>query len=141
LRGNRSKSTQSHDSYVREEHSTLKVHVNSGRTLSFDLQDKGERAEWLRLAGNPTFQETITGLAVLNDRTLHTLPVPKGFIRIEFTADRVVDRKTGKTIGERLDCQADGVKVSEMVYYSKTPRVTRVDLLRVGRQVFRSKDD
>jgi len=100
----------------------------------------GERAEWLRLAGDPSFQETITGLAILNNRILHTLPIPKGFRQVEFSADRIEDRKNGMIVGERMECQADGILVSEIVYYSKTPRITRVDLLRVGRQVFRSKD-
>lgn len=116
----------------------LKVHVTDGRTLSFDLNDEGQRGEWDRLAASSAFQSTIRGVALLHNHTLHVVTLPKGFRSLRFSAELLKQRAGGKeqVLGEVVVCQADMIRTSLTVFYKPTSRVARVDTVRSGRQRF-----
>ena len=116
----------------------LKVHLSDGRTLSFELGDEGQRQEWDRLSASSAFQESIRGVALLHNRTLHTLPLPKQFRSLRFSAGLLVSKggEVGKVTGERVVCQADAVRVSITAYYTQTPKMVRVDVMKTGWQRF-----
>lgn len=112
----------------------LKVHISDGRTLSFELGDEAQREEWEKLSASSAFQESIRGVALLHNRTLNTLPLPKQFRTRRFSAGLISAReKDGeRVLGERVVCQADTVRVSITAYYTRTPKMVRVDVVRSG---------
>ena len=117
----------------------LKVHTADGKTLSFELGDEGQREEWDKLAASNAFQATIRGMALLHNRTLHTLPLPKMFKSLRFSAGLLVSRgRNGveKVTGERVVCQADVVRIMITAYYTQTPKMVRVDVFKTGWQRF-----
>jgi hypothetical protein len=119
----------------------LKVHLADGRTLSFELGDEAQRGAWERSAQSSTFQSTIRGVALLHNRTLHTLPLPKQFKSLRFSAELITSKGEGgeRVTGERVVCQADAVRVSITAYYTQTPKMVRVDVARTGRMRFDGK--
>jgi len=114
----------------------LKVHLADGKTLSFELGDEKQKEEWTRLAASSAFQCTIRGVALLHNRTLHTMPLPKQFKNLRFSAEllKYRDGSGEKVSGERVVCQADMVRVSITAYYTQTPKMVRIDVVRSGRQ-------
>lgn len=114
----------------------LKVHTSDGKTLSFELRDEAQRSEWENLCASNAFQETIRGVALLHNRTLHTFPLPKQFKVRRFSAGLLtVPVKDGeKVLGERVMCQADTIRVTITAYYTRTPKMVRIDVMRSGWQ-------
>lgn len=110
----------------------LRANMRDGRTLSFDLADDKGRLEWEANQADPRFQQSITALAILHDRVLHTLPVPKRFRRIAYEATLITNGEDA-AVAERIGCLADGVSVQLTVYLKASPRTTRVDVRRVGK--------
>ena len=118
----------------------LKIHLADGKTLSFELGDEAQRKAWEELSASNAFQATIRGVALLHNRTLHTMPLPKQFKTLRFSAGLFTSKASGgeKIAGERVTCQADAVRVSITAYYTQTPKMVRVDVVRSGWQRFDS---
>lgn len=112
----------------------LRVNLADGRTLSFDLADPEQLAAWRRHQATNSFQATIRGMSVLHDKRLTTLPVPRRFRAIAFSAEPLVEHEG--VIGELVSCQADDVRVTCTVYFGGG-KITRTDLVRTGRPRFR----
>jgi hypothetical protein len=112
----------------------LRVNLADGRTLSFDLTDATQLAAWHDQQVDRAFQASVRGISILHDKRLTTLPLPKRFGAMEFTAEPVeID---GDVVGEQIACQADDVRVVCMVYFG-AGKLTRLDIIRTGRPRYR----
>ena len=114
----------------------LKVHISNGQTLSFDLRDDAQRAEWEQSCATDAFQQSITGVALLHNKTLHVLPLPKQFKKRHFTAGLLKTEGSDgeRVLGEQVTCQADNVRMCITAYYTRTPKMVRFDVIRTGWQ-------
>lgn len=111
----------------------LRVNLRDGRTLSYDLLDAASSARWQAHQSDPAFQPTVTGLAVLWEGELHTLPLPRLYKTVRWTAELIeVD---GAAIGVQAAVQADDTRALVTVYFSG-PVATRTDLQKVGKPRF-----
>ena len=109
----------------------LRVNLRDGRTLSYDLLDAESSARWLSHQSDPSFQPTVTGLAVLWEGELHTLPLPRLYKKVTWSAGLIeVD---GHPVAIQAALQADDTRALLTVYF-KGPVATRTDLQKVGKQ-------
>ena len=122
----------------------LKVNLRDGSTASFNLKDEEDRKQWSELSLTEDFQRCITALGIIHNSQWYTLPIPKKFRRISFEAELVENSKRDvppdrKYVGERLKCYADDVLISLLVYYGNRPRMSRVDVIKLGKRRFNPK--
>ena len=122
----------------------LKVNLKDGKTIAFDLKDESNLKEWLELSSGEVFQRQITALGKIHNSQWYTLPIPKKFRRISFEAELVENSKRNvpierKYIGERLKCYADDILISLLVYYGNRPRMSRIDVIKLGKRRFDPK--
>lgn len=111
----------------------LKVNLNDGRTLRYDLTNPAEAASWADLAGNHSFQQKITALSLLLNGVSYSIPRPREFGDL-FVFAEAVEEDTDARIkgGERLLLQAGDVQILLMAHNGQ--RAARVDVTRTGRQ-------
>lgn len=117
----------------------IKLNFKDGTTLEFDLNTEDDLKQWVEWSSEIDFQDRITGIGILHQKKFHTLPLPKGFRRINFQAELVRKIRKGKerVIGERLSCHADSIRLSILVYTCDNPPapiLSRIDLTRIGKQ-------
>lgn len=117
----------------------IKVNLKSGKTVSFDLKDEKERDAWKLHSSSVKFQNDISGIGIIWNSHWYTLPLPKKFRNVEFEAELVENHKKNapaerKYIGERIKCYADDTLISLLVYYGNRPKMSRVDISRVGKR-------
>lgn len=112
----------------------LWVYLNDGQTLHFDLTvADGDEAWWPR-EKDATFQDSITGVALYFDATLHTLTRPRGFRRVKFKAE--ITQSRGSPV-ERVVMSADDIEIELKAYRNgAVPQVTALKLRR-GRRVYK----
>lgn len=108
----------------------LRVNVRDGRTLSFDLLSQGGASDWLARQADEGFQATITGISMLWEGKLHSLPLPRMYRRISWSANLI--RKSDVPVGVELSVIADETRALLTVYFNG-PVSTRSDLHRVGK--------
>jgi len=111
----------------------IKVNVKNGDTLTFDLTDSVQKGKWDALCTDYSFQQQITGMGIIYNSQLYTLPSPKKFSRRVYFAEIIKHRKNDEYVGERIICQVDDVQISVLVYFGKRPRMSRVDVIKIGR--------
>lgn len=116
----------------------IKVNLKNGSTLSYDLTEPDQKAKWLSDSENVDYQEQITAIGIIFNSQWFALPIPKRFRQINFEANLVESKKkTGpKFTGERIKCYADDVLISVQVYWGHKPKMSRVDVVRIGRRRF-----
>lgn len=117
----------------------LKLNFKDGTTLEFDLNKGDDLNQWLEWSSVQDFQESITGIGILHEKKFHTLPFPKGFKHVRFSAELVWKKKgeVKKQLGEQLICHCDNIQLTLLVYTYKNPPspvLARVDLKRIGKQ-------
>lgn len=117
----------------------LKLNFRDGTTLEFDLSKEDDFKQWNEWSSVKDFQERITGIGILHEKKFHTLPLPKGFKQVRFSAELVYKSKgdVKKQLGEQLVCHADNIMLTLMVYTYKNPPspvLARVDMRRIGKQ-------
>jgi len=108
----------------------LRVNVNDGRTLHFDLEDSVQASQWHDAEADPAFQSAITGIGIIDHGVVHTLSLPRHFHRLAYRAELVKDGE--RVVGERLDCQADDVLLSLLIYRGNSVPMVRVNLDKLG---------
>ena len=113
----------------------LKVHLNTGKTLKFILTDPNQLRDWFTLVKSFSFQQTITGLTIINQGVSYSLPRPKDFNDISFFAESLFNnnRKSIKG-GERLICHAGNIEIILTAYNSQ--KSVRVDIAKPGKQTY-----
>lgn len=110
----------------------LKVHTRDGRTVRVDLEDRAASQAWLQRLRDPVFQAEVTGLTISHRGVSYSLPRPKGFDPILFSAELVAAEQERRIKGgERLVCQAGEVRAVVMVH--REQRAARVTLFRIGK--------
>lgn len=114
----------------------LKVNLNDGRTLRYDLNNPAEAADWTSLARNHSFQAQITGLSIALNGVSYSLPRPKEFGGDIFLYAERVEEDLEHRIkgGERAICNAGDTQIVLMVHANQ--RALRVDVTRPGKQRF-----
>ena len=123
---------------AQKDHVLIKINLRNGETLSFDLQIPLEAKQWRERSSDMVFQKEITGIGIIFNSHWYTLPFPKKFRTVSFQAELVENTKKGKDnkqyVGERIRCFADNVMVTLMVYYGNRPKMSRVDLVHIGKR-------
>lgn len=110
----------------------LKVHMKSGTTLSFDLEDVVEYKHWKSFAGEKENQMLITGLSIINRGISYSLPTPNKFVNLFFMAEYIKpDTKLKIKGGEKIFCLADNIRISMMVHAGQ--KAARVFVENIGR--------
>ena len=116
----------------------IKINKNDGKTLSFELDSPDELKSVTKLLNENGFVEAVTGISSLHNTFWHALTKPKKFRKVRYFVEHVMQRKGGilKEVGEKIICQADDIQLTILVYYSVRPKMTRIELRKIGRQRF-----
>ena len=113
------------------------MNLKSGRTVTFDLEKETDAAEWKRSVADVSFQSSIRAIGIVTGGFYFTLPLPKKFRLMHFDAELVQSTKLDrKYVGERVKCFCDDLLISILVYYGTMPKMSRVDILKIGRRRF-----
>lgn len=116
----------------------IKINKKDGKTISFDLNEENDKEKITELLGNKDFLGTITGLSSLHNTYWHALTKPKKFRSVSYHVESVKYKKgdVEKIIGEKIICQADDIQLTILVYYNQRPKMTRIELKRIGKRRF-----
>lgn len=109
----------------------LKVNLDSGETLRFDLDDEEGAREWIRHAQDSKFQARITGLTLAQNGVSYSLPKPEGFDGVFLFAEAIPPE--GRVKGaERIICHAGNVGIVLTAHVGQ--RAGRVNVIKQGKQ-------
>lgn len=109
----------------------LKVHLQDGSTLTFDLTNPRQAQEWTKAFSSHSFQRSISGMTVLKDGEQYSLSRPAGFTKLFLSAEMLSEEAERRFKGgERIVCQADGVRLSAMIHHGQ--RAVRLTLVKTG---------
>jgi hypothetical protein len=116
----------------------LKVNLNNGHTLQYDLSNPHDAAEWIEKAKNQHFQEKITAISILLGGVSYSLPTPKdpkyeAFLFGEYhppSADGKI------RAAESISCHINDTKIRLLVHTGQ--RAARVDITRPGKMQYNS---
>ncbi len=116
----------------------IKINKNDGKTLSFELDNVEDLESVKELLLDNGFANSITGISSLHNTFWHAITKPKKFNSVRYFIEHVKQMKGGsvKNVGEKIICQADDIQLSILVYYSIRPKMTRIELKRIGKQRF-----
>jgi len=116
----------------------IKINKKDGKTSSFDLNVVGQAGELTELMDNKDYIQSITGISSLHNTFWHALTKPKRFRKVNYFIELVKHKKNGveKVVGEKIICQADDVQLSILVYYNIRPKMTRIELKKIGKPRF-----
>lgn len=109
----------------------IRVNVEDGATLSFDLDSPDDARAWHQLQRDVGFQATIKAITVIRNGVSHTIVRPPADDAL-FSAESVVVGDVHR--GERLELFAHGVRAGIMVHAGQH-RAARVTLERIGKPV------
>lgn len=110
----------------------LKVNLDNGETLRFDLGSEEGAREWIERAKDSKFQARITGLTIHQNGVQYCLPRPQGFDQTFLFAEAIPPN--GKIKGaERVLCHAGNVGIV-LTAHSGQQRAVRVNVSRQGKQ-------
>lgn len=105
----------------------LKVHLNNGETLQYDLSAENDARRWLQHASDPAFQARITGLTVEHNGVSFSLPRPQGFSKLSLFAESLPANGRDKG-GERVLVTADDLDLTIKAHRGQA--AARVNLRR-----------
>lgn len=114
----------------------IKINSDDGKTLTFDLSTGGECEKVSSLLGDKKFVDSVRGIGCLHHTYWHQLTRPKKFRNINYSVEKVKHEKHGvvKEVGEKITCQADDIQLTILVYYNVRPKMTRIELRKIGNQ-------
>lgn len=114
----------------------IKVNKDDGSTLSFDLAIDDNVADLSSLLEDKGVADGITGVGCLFNTYWHQLTKPKKFRNVSYHVEKVQQVKNGvsKDVGEKIVCQADDIQLSILVYYNVRPKMTRIEIKKIGKQ-------
>jgi hypothetical protein len=112
----------------------LKVHLQTGETLSFDLTEPVEAKRWLDYSSVASFQEQITGITVLNNGVSYSVPKPRGFGELFILANDIPEEGKVKG-GTKVSVHSDNITTDLTVYRSH--RAARIAIRRAGWQIMK----
>ena len=116
----------------------IKVNLKTGETLSFDLAKDTEYKDLVNKLEDNDFVKKITGMSSLYNTYWHALTIPKNFKSIRYIVSKVNCVKNGvkETVGEKIICHADNIRMAVLVYYNERPKMTRIEMKKVGKSRF-----
>lgn len=119
----------------------IKINKNDGKTVSFDLENDTDYHDVVDLLNDENMVQTITGVSSLHHTFWHALVRPKKFRTVKYTVEKVYNTKGGikKATGEKIICQADDIQLTILVYYNVRPKMTRIEIKKIGKMRFRPK--
>lgn len=114
------------------------MNLKNGSTQSYDLLDYEQKSKWEHDSSSVEFQLQISGVGIVFNSQWFALPIPKRFRQIHYAANLVESNKKNapRYTGERIQCYADDILISVQVYWGHKPKMSRVDIIRVGRRRF-----
>jgi len=110
----------------------IKVQVDNGKTKTFDIEKND-----LNGFEKQDFQKSIRGIGILYKKIWTVMPMPKRFNRIRFEAKLLY--KDGKISAEQILCFADNLLIELTVFRKGMPSMTRINVFKIGKQVFKPK--
>lgn len=123
----------------------IKVNMADGKTLSFDLKNEKELADWKLKCSDPQFQKSIRGVGIVHNTQWHAIPVPKKFKTVRYDAELIINPKakdeSKRLVGEKVMCYVDDIQFSLLVYYGNRPKMARIDVKKIGKQRFVGRFD
>lgn len=113
----------------------IQVHLSDGRTLKFDLSDREQRDEWVRLAKDSKFQSSVRAVTLQDQGVRYSFTRPSGFSRVwVFSEYLPPDSDKGFRGGERVTIQSDAIRSTLLVHAEQ--KAARIDMIRLGRQCY-----
>ena len=114
------------------------MNLRNGRTLSYDLTESDQFEKWRLDSSYADFQSQITAIGIVFNSQWFALPLPKKFRQCHFEAGLVESnrKESPRYTGEKVQCYADDVLISVQVYWGHKPKMSRIDIIRVGRRRF-----
>jgi hypothetical protein len=107
----------------------IKIQFKDGKTISFDLETGRDLGAWDRFSKGDGWKNSVTALAILRRKTLHTLPAPNhGLKPSDFGAGLIIDQN-GRQLGEKVWYLLNGMEVA-LVVYNGQKKVTKVTLTK-----------
>lgn len=121
----------------------IKVNIKDGKTLSFESDSEEDLKTLREKLGNKEFLDSITGVSSLHNTYWHALTKPKRFRNVSYHVEEVKFKKGDieKVVGERIVCQADDIQLVILVYYNNRPKMTRIELKKIGKRRFAPKEN
>jgi len=112
------------------------VNLKNGNTLSYDLMEDDQRDKWEKDSSSVDYQMQITAIGIVFNSQWFALPMPKKFRQHHFDASLVTSNKKGTPhyTGEKVQCYVDDILISVQVYWGHKPKMSRIDVIRVGRR-------
>jgi hypothetical protein len=116
----------------------IKLNRKDGQTLSFDLTCEKDNDALNDILGNKESMEAITGIGCLHNTFWHALTKPKKFRNVQFSVEQLLGKKEGETStkGERIICQADDIQLTILIYHNVRPKMTRIEMKKIGKLRF-----
>lgn len=113
----------------------LHVHLNDGKTLRFDLEDKAQCEKWINSCKDAKFQKLITALTVVYDGVQYSVTRPDSYKNTFMFAEHLgsISEKKFKG-GKRLIVQADDTRLAVMIHLAQ--KASRITLNKTGTFVF-----
>lgn len=113
----------------------LHVHLNDGKTLRFDLEDKAQCEKWINSCKDIGFQKLITALTIVYDGVQYSVTRPDSYKNIFMYAEHLdsISEKKFKG-GKRLIVQADDTRLAVMIHLAQ--KASRITLAKTGTSVF-----
>lgn len=105
----------------------MRINLADGSTLTFDLDDEDDRAAWHEFVRSQ--DPEITAAVVGNGRHPVAVTAPARFRNVRYSVERSGEDDDGQALAERVEVQADGVRLVVLRYRSGT---TRIGLTRTG---------
>lgn len=133
---------------IRAKTKVILIYRKDGSTERFDLEveetyeskDRGKifgRNDLNERMQSKKYRDGIRGVAILINSELHSVSLPKKFRTFEITTEPLFHTKNvGTVIGERVTMQADNVRLVVTGYTTQSPKSSRIDLIKIGKQRF-----
>jgi hypothetical protein len=114
------------------------ANLDDGKSEKFDIRKVSERTRFNSLGRDSFFCRKLRGLWLQIENHSTTIPLPKNFRQIYFCCDLLFSQRNGEDIvkGEKVTIHADEISVSVVSYYGSSPRMTRIDVEKIGKMRF-----
>ena len=115
----------------------LKVHLKTGATLCFDLEQESDLQRWLEQASDTAVQDSISGLTVQENGVMYSVSRPEGFESLFMLAENIpaIGRAKG---GTKVLIRASDLEIGFTGHRSQ--RAGRIDIARTGWSRFNGKN-
>ena len=107
---------------------SLRINLANGQTRTFDLDNPADADAWEAFRAD--LRSDIRGAILQTGSGQTSVPVPKGFRSVYYSAREIPDRG-GEVVADEITVQADEIRIAVVVY--RRSAMVRVDVSRPGR--------